>query len=224
MRLYPYNNVCEKRLLFTPQYFDPDERDISGRAGFTTASSSSTSGRMSAATPCSLRPGPGRRARVLAVEPQPDIFERLVYNIRQNPFGTVKARRLRRRRQDGRADPVRRHLKNQGESSVKIVGLGQRARRSACRPRRCCDLLEDEGFDRVDAIKLDVEGAEDLILEPFLAHGARTSLLPPSSSSRTAPGAGRSICRACCGREGYRLVAQTRVNLIFERKDVSPAA
>ena len=26
MRLYPYNNVCEKRILFTPQYFDPDER------------------------------------------------------------------------------------------------------------------------------------------------------------------------------------------------------
>ena len=22
MRLYPYNNVCEKRILFTPQYFD----------------------------------------------------------------------------------------------------------------------------------------------------------------------------------------------------------
>jgi hypothetical protein len=28
MRLYPYNNVCEKRILFTPQYFDPAERDL----------------------------------------------------------------------------------------------------------------------------------------------------------------------------------------------------
>ncbi|MDB5651552.1 MAG: methyltransferase FkbM family, partial [Hyphomicrobiales bacterium] len=26
MRLYPYNNTCEKRILFTPQFFDPAER------------------------------------------------------------------------------------------------------------------------------------------------------------------------------------------------------
>ncbi len=25
MRLHPYGNVCEKRILFTPQFFDPDE-------------------------------------------------------------------------------------------------------------------------------------------------------------------------------------------------------
>ena len=28
MRLYPYNNVCEKRILFTPQYFDETERRL----------------------------------------------------------------------------------------------------------------------------------------------------------------------------------------------------
>src|SRR4051812_35209368 len=28
MRLHPYNNVCEKRVLFTPQFFDPEERAI----------------------------------------------------------------------------------------------------------------------------------------------------------------------------------------------------
>ncbi len=33
--------------------------------------------------------GPG--ARVLAVEPQPDIFDKLTYNIAQKPFGSVKA-------------------------------------------------------------------------------------------------------------------------------------
>src|SRR5215210_7031114 len=25
MRLYPYNNICEKKVLFTPQYFDAEE-------------------------------------------------------------------------------------------------------------------------------------------------------------------------------------------------------
>ena len=38
MRLYPYKNVCERRILFTPQYFDADELKIlTGRIrpGFT---------------------------------------------------------------------------------------------------------------------------------------------------------------------------------------------
>ena len=39
-----------------------------------------------------LRRGPaGPTARILAVEPQPEIFDRLTYNIRLNPFGTIKA-------------------------------------------------------------------------------------------------------------------------------------
>ena len=33
----------------------------------------------------------GGTARILAVEPQPDIFDRLAYNISLNPFGTIKA-------------------------------------------------------------------------------------------------------------------------------------
>ncbi|MGO4815997.1 hypothetical protein AB4156_41560, partial [Cupriavidus sp. 2MCAB6] len=28
MRLHPDGNVCEKRVLFTPQYFDPYEREL----------------------------------------------------------------------------------------------------------------------------------------------------------------------------------------------------
>src|SRR5882724_357350 len=28
LRLYPFNNVCETRILFTPQYFDEPERNL----------------------------------------------------------------------------------------------------------------------------------------------------------------------------------------------------
>src|SRR5688572_14027645 len=38
MRLHPYNNICEKKVLFTPQFFDPEELAILERRitdGFT---------------------------------------------------------------------------------------------------------------------------------------------------------------------------------------------
>ena len=90
MRLYPYNNVCEKKALFTPQFFDPEEFDVLKdriRDGFTFVDVGSNVGVY--ALFVAAQAGP--HARILAVEPQPEVFDRLAYNIRQNPFGTVKA-------------------------------------------------------------------------------------------------------------------------------------
>ena len=93
MRLYPGNNVAEKNLLFTPQYFDPEERRfLAERLGsdFTFVDVGANVGgyALFAAT----LGGPG--SRILAVEPQGDIFERLSFNIGQNGLTTVKALEL----------------------------------------------------------------------------------------------------------------------------------
>ena len=126
------------------------------------------------------------RARILAVEPQPDIFDRLTYNIRQNPFGTIKAVACAVADKTGELtlflDP-----RNKGESSVKIVGSSQT---DAIRVPAVTllDLLSREGFTDVDAIKLDVEGAEDLILDPFF-RDAPASLYPVPVHHRGRPGA-----------------------------------
>ena len=90
IRLYPANNQCEKRLLFTPHYFDAAERAL-------LASVASDDlhfvdiGASAGAYALFMAGLAGARAKILAVEPNPVIFERLIYNIRQNPFATVKA-------------------------------------------------------------------------------------------------------------------------------------
>ena len=63
----------------------------------------------------------GPRPRILAVEPQPDVFDRLTYNIRQNPFGTVKAVACAVADKAGEVTLFL-DARNRGESSVKIVG------------------------------------------------------------------------------------------------------
>ena len=211
MRLYPDGNVCEKRVLFTPQYFDAIERELLVsrlRDGFTFIDIGANIGAYSLFVAA-------RAARILAVEPQPEIFARLAFNIAQNPFGTVKAVACALADKPGELtlfiDPT-----NRGESSVRI--LNSSAGTSVKVPAMTLlSLVEGEGYERIDAVKLDVEGAEDLILEPFL-RDAPQALWPGFIIIEDSRQRWQTDLAGLLGRSGYRLVAQTRLNLVFERK------
>jgi FkbM family methyltransferase len=213
LRLRPYSNICEKRMLFAPQTFDPHELALLEsrlREGFTFIDIGANVGVY--ALFVAARAGPS--ARILAVEPQPEIFDRLVYNIRLNAFSTIKALDCAVSEKAGEVtlflDPH-----NSGGSSLKVVGSSG-ARPMRVQARTLLELVEGERYGRIDAIKLDVEGAEDLVLQPFLAD-APTALLP--SILIVENGAARwqtDLCRIVQER-GYRLIATTRLNLVFER-------
>lgn len=214
MRLYPDGNVCEKRVLFTPQYFDPLERDLLAgrlRDGFRFIDIGANIGAYSLFV--AAKAGPS--ARILAVEPQPDVFARLSFNIAQNPFGTVKAVACALADKAGELtlfiDPT-----NRGESSVRILrsSAGSTVRVPAM---TLLSLVQNEGYERLDAIKLDVEGAEDLILEPFL-RDAPESLWPGFIIIEDSRQRWQSDLPALLAQSGYTLLAQTRLNLVYERK------
>ncbi|AMJ60453.1 FkbM family methyltransferase [Bosea sp. PAMC 26642] len=214
MRLYPEGNVCEKRVLFTPQYFDPLERDLLAdrlREGFRFIDIGANIGAYSLFV--AAKAGPS--ARILAVEPQPEVFARLAFNIAQNPFGTIKAMACALADKPGELtlflDPA-----NRGESSVRILrsSAGSTIR---VRATTLLALMESEGYDRLDAIKLDVEGAEDLILEPFL-RDAPESLWPGFIVIEDSRERWQMDLVALLVSCGYSLIAQTRLNLVFERK------
>lgn len=219
MRLYPDGNVCEKRVLFTPQYFDPLEREILAgrlREGFRFIDIGANIGAYSLFV--AAKAGPS--ARIVAVEPQPEVFARLAFNIAQNPFGTVKAVACALADKAGELtlfiDPT-----NRGESSVRILrsSAGSTVRVPAM---TLLALVQNEGYERLDAIKLDVEGAEDLILEPFL-RDAPQSLWPELIIVEDSRQRWQIDLASLLEQSGYTLLAQTRLNLVFERKH-TPAA
>lgn len=213
MRLYPQGNVCEKRVLFTPQYFDAQERELLAariREGFCFIDIGANIGAYSLFVAARA----GRGARILAVEPQPEVFARLTYNIAQNPFGTVKAVACALADKPGELtlflDPA-----NKGESSVRILRSSSAA--SVRVPATTLlALVQGEGYERLDAVKLDVEGAEDLILEPFL-RDAPEALWPGFIIVEDSRGRWQSDLPALLESKGYRLLAQTRLNLVYER-------
>lgn len=213
LRLHPYHNVCEKRVLFTPQYFDPKERELLGRAihdRFVFVDVGANVGAY--ALFVAAKAGPG--ARILAVEPQPRIFDRLTANIRFNPFGSVKAVDYALADKSGEVtlflDPV-----NEGESSVKYMshGNGSGIRVPATTLH---ELLAEHGFSHVDAVKVDVGGAEDLILEPFL-RSAPDSLLPRLVMLEAGDGRWQVDLPSLLHEKGYRQLMRTKLNAVYER-------
>lgn len=213
MRLHPYNNNCEKKVLFTPQFFDAEERALL-RERLPADAVFLDVGANIGAYALFVAGFTGPRARILAVEPQPDVFDRLIYNIGQNPFGTVKAIACAVADRAGELtlfiDP-----RNRGESSVKIVGTHKNA---AIRVPAVTllDLCRSEGIARIDAIKLDVEGAEDLILEPFLREAPPT-LRPALLIVENGTDQWQIDLPALLEGYGYRITTRTRLNLVFER-------
>ncbi|CAA2139859.1 FkbM family methyltransferase [Methylobacterium bullatum] len=213
MRLHPYNNNCEKKVLFTPQFFDPEERALLAsrlKPGCTFLDIGANIGAYALFVAAFAGPG----ARILAVEPQPDVFDRLTYNIAQNPFGTVKAVACAVADKAGEltlfVDP-----RNRGESSLKIVGTNEGAQ-IRVPAVTLLGLAQGEGITRIDAIKLDVEGAEDLILEPFFRE-APVSLHPRLLVIEDGTAQWQIDLVGLLEARGYRQIARTRLNLIFER-------
>jgi len=214
MRLYPFNNACEKRLLFTPHLSDREERrflaeritpemtflDIGAGVGATSLF-------------VALRAGP--RARVLAVEPQPVLFERLLYNLRQNPAATIKALGCAVADAEG-AVTLFSNPFDLGETSMRIVNVEGGGTSVVASAKSLATLAHEEGFERIDAMKLDVEGAEDLVLEPFLASEPE-SFWPRALILAYSPGKWDVDLCALLESLGYVRVLRTRVYVIYER-------
>ncbi|MBV9755114.1 MAG: FkbM family methyltransferase [Hyphomicrobiales bacterium] len=220
MRLFPYDNMCEKRLLFTPQYFDRGERSIlmeRMRPDLRFIDIGANVGAYSLFVAALA----GGAARILAIEPQPDIFERLVANMRLNPFGTIKAVQCAVADKPGDFTLFL-DTRNRGESSMRAVrspnGLAMKVPATTL-----MQLVTEEKFERIDAIKLDVEGAEDLILEPFF-HDASEALWPSLIIMEDGVGRWHTDMEPFLKARGYRQLLRTHVNYVFEHSGKAAGA
>ena len=217
MRFYPYKNVCERRILFTPQYFDADELKILTdriRDGLHLHRCGLECGLVRALSGAGGRdrrrdPDPGGGAAARDLRP-PDL---------QHPPESLRAR-SRRSTAPWPTRPGELTLfldpRNRGEASLKIVNSSQT---DAIRVPAVTllELLNREGLAHVDAIKLDVEGAEDLVLDPFF-RDAPAALYPVALHRRQRARALADRCRSACSTsKGYRQILETKMNLVFER-------
>jgi FkbM family methyltransferase len=224
MRLHPRDNGCEKGLLFTPQMYEVRERmelaaeiDKAVAAGrtFVFVDVGANVGLFSLyVASCA-----GAKAKILAIEPEPENMRRLRFNVTSNPgvpirviplaveasFGSVALETNRRDRGGTRTRPMDEDNQT-GAIEVECLPLQEALRR--------------EGVTSVDALKIDIEGSEDRVLVPFFRNAAQ-SLWPRFILIEDSRDSWRLDLFSVLAECGYVPAAKTKQNAMLRRSQKS---
>jgi FkbM family methyltransferase len=223
MRLHPRDNGCEKNLLFTPRMYEPEElaelqsdvaRAKANARPFTFVDIGANVGLFS----LFVASRAGREARILAIEPEPGNLRRLEFNVHANPGVPVT---IIPKALSDEAGVVAVELDRRDRGGTRTTKIGQAgASTETVRvpSQTLLDVLAGEGVDAVDALKIDVEGLEDVILAPFF-RDAPAHLLPHLVIIEDSRPSWKVDLMSVMQAKGYELVALSRhKNLMLRLK------
>ena len=222
LRLFPDRSVSEARVLFLPRSWDRPERALLRdwmSPGFTFVDVGANAGSYSFWV---LSHG-GDGVRVVAVEPDPALARQLRYNVRINGA----AERVRVVEAAVAASPGEGTLvlasRNSGEN--RLAADGEEAAGTAgsgtvpVRVVTLADVVQEAELDRIDCLKVDVEGREADVIRPFMTqlprHRWPRRLIVELAHGRGGRGPGPTELEAWIAARGYRLVGRTKLNGMF---------
>ena len=219
LRLYPRRNGCEKNALFTPQMYDAMERRVLAQAvarkrqgAFTFVDIGANVGLYS------LYLASCGDVRTLAIEPQPGILERLRFHLAANPSAKVDVLPIALSDHLGEATLVINDSDSGGTHIEKADGRRDAGERVTVPSKPLIDVLREAAIETVDALKIDVEGAEDLVLAPFL-RDAPQSLLPRLVLIEDTRGFWGVDLFALLAARGYTVQERSRQNVALCLRD-----
>lgn len=219
LRLHPLDNGCEKNLLFTPQMYEAAELAVLSEA----ISAAKAQGRRFSFIDIGANVGlfsffvtaaAGADARILAIEPEPGNFARLVFNIRCNPGVPIHAIPIALSDEAGELIVARPGRDRGGAYTRKEPDASPGSAGHRVEARTLHQLAQQEGIDRIDAIKIDVEGSEDQILMPFF-RDAPPSLWPLLLLIEDARDKKSNDILSFLAKSGYATVARSKLNVML---------
>lgn len=213
MRAYPFENYCDRTVVgrkVLPEI--PERRLIASmiRPGmvFVDIGANVGSYSMFVAKAC------GDHARILAFEPHPRTFSKLVFNLEANGFRSVEA--INRG-----TGPKSQRLKLYSSGGTNIGTASLHSEAIAARDHveikitPLAEALSLRNIDRVDLLKIDVEGYEDQALLPLMIQEHR-SLWPKAVLIETVL---RRLWKTDCLEQleslGYRVAGATSENTLL---------
>jgi FkbM family methyltransferase len=222
LRLHPRDNGCEKNLLFTPRMYEPVElkelaaeiaraKEAGRKFNFVDIGANVGLFSMFAAARA------GRDARILAIEPEPGNLRRLDFNLRANPGApiTIVATALSDEpgnlaievdRRDRGGTHTRKQSRDAAQPGAPLVPS-----------QTLLGVLAAENFDTIDALKIDVEGFEDIVLNPFFRDAPR-QLRPRLIIIEDSRHDWKTDLMATLAQNGYKIAVRSKQNIIFRRE------
>ena len=208
-RLYPDENLSDKRVFAGAQFWDAVERAALGVAVRTAdepvymVDAGANAGLYTLAVRAEAGP---KDLKVLAIEPDPENLSRLRFNLAASGADadvTVAPVALSDR--DGETRIAVNHA-NRGELTTGADGTPV-----AMRP--LMSLVNEAGFPRVDALKIDIEGMEDPVLAHYLGNADRVFwprlVILEAQRGEVTPALER------LQSAGYRIQERSRMNAIL---------
>jgi FkbM family methyltransferase len=219
LRLHPRHNGCEKGVLFTPQMYEVPER----KELFADIDKAKAAGRMFQFVDIGANVGlfsflvasyAGATAKILAIEPEPENLKRLRFNIAANTGIPIRVMALALGESAGTvALEIDRRDKG-GTYTRPLSGDEPAGTGVECRP--LLDVLQQEGVQHIDALKIDVEGMEDRILIPFF-NDAPQSLWPSLIIIEDTSDSWSSDLFFFLAERGYTIAQRSKLNAMMRR-------
>ncbi len=173
-RFYPHENLGDRFVLFTPGYYEHEERELLPRLLHRDSIVIDIGANTGFYSLFAAKFIDGSKGRVLAFEPNPVMFDRFELNIAFNGLESrIEALPVGLADRAGEFD-LSYDPRQLGGASMAVDG-GSMQVKVPCRP--LLDVLREKEVSAVSVLKIDVEGFEANILNPFFAAAPR-SLFP----------------------------------------------
>ncbi|SON57952.1 arsenite S-adenosylmethyltransferase [Hartmannibacter diazotrophicus] len=155
----------------------------------------------------------GRSGRVLAAEPIPEMLKRLEFNIAANDFGNVQVLRTAVGDTTGH---ITLHV-NTGQFGQSSVGETEGYEPINIPVTTLPALVHANGVERIDAMKIDIEGYEDRVIMPMLAE-MKPALWPRRILMEICHRRNwNADCLSALTDAGYGIVWQSRNDALLQR-------
>lgn len=218
------DNYSEKKFVFTPWRYDRQERKYLSRALENGGVFIDIGANVGFYTLTAIKAMAGQKGRVIAFEPNPEIFARLKFNLRASmadlenqPEVTVLNIGVADRETTFTLNLDRSNLGassivSSNRSNPKNFTANRETVEIGCRP--LMDVLQELSIESIDALKIDIEGAEDIALMPFFEQ-ASDSLLPGMLFVENSAHLWRQDLFGLIEKRGYNHLFQNRENTVF---------
>jgi FkbM family methyltransferase len=228
VRLHPRGNGCEKGLLFTPQMYEVPERaalaaeieraQAAGRP-FVFVDIGANVGLFSLFVASRV----GRGGLIIAIEPEPENLRRMRFNIAANPGVPIRAIATALGERPGTV-ALDINRRDRGGTRTRFLagdkhpsdGNNDASDQSLAPCRTLFDVLTEQAVAAVDALKIDVEGAENSILSPFF-RDAPQALWPKLIIMEGVGDLRRMAPYSTMITLGYGEISRTNDNVIMRR-------
>lgn len=212
LRLYMTDNVSERKFLFMPQFFDHIERrmmtkylqkggvfvDIGANAGIYSLTAAGLT---------------GPSGHVLSIEPNPQVLDRLTFNMSLNGF--EHQMHIEQSAVSDSAGFVDLLLDDSNLGGASLV-TERSAQKITVAAHTLLSIVMKHHLPRIDAMKADIEGAEDTALVPFFKE-APEHLHPRLLIVENSVSQWKLDLQGILAEKGYRPAMTTRMNLVFEK-------